>query len=655
MATIIGNDSANAQTGTSGADLIYGFDPDAGGRSASPIDVVPIVSGLSQPLFLTSAPDDPTRLFVVEKGGQIEIVDTATNTRAGTAFLDVSGQIATAGEQGLLGLALHPQYAGNGRAYVYLVNPAGDSEIREYRASASNPNRLDPASARPVMTIDQPSSLTNHKGGWMGFGPDGLLYIATGDGGGTGDPSGNAQNIGSLLGKMLRIDINGDAFPADANRNYAIPAGNPFVNVAGLDEIFATGFRNPWRDSFDRATGELWIADVGQGAREEINLGARGANYGWNLYEGSLPFAGGSSAGLTFPIFDYGHAGGDRSVTGGYVHRGGGSEGLHGAFVFGDFISGRIWSLSDASGAWQRTLKTEVLDNVASFGEDAEGNLYGVDFDGGIFRLAPRYNSADQADTINAGAGNDVVFSGAGNDTVRGQGGADRIAGMDGDDTLEGGDGGDVIAGNAGRDVLRGEAGDDVLMGGAGDDVMNGGAGADRLYGGAGRDLASWWGSAAGVTVNLAAGTASGGDAAGDRLSSIEDMRGTRFADRLIGSSGANRLEGWEGNDTMTGGGGADSFVVQGPNDGLADRVTDFSQADGDRIDLSLLDGGSAPGDQGFAFVGTGAYLGRGVGSVRFAQWAGDTLVGIDFGDGVTDLRIYLTGTLVLTASDLVL
>ncbi len=655
MATIIGNDTANTQTGAAGADLIYGFDPDAGGRATAPIDVVPIVSGLSQPLFLTAAPDDPTRLFVVEKGGQIEIIDTAAGTRAATPFLDLSGQVATAGEQGLLGLAFHPQYAGNGKVYVYLSNLAGDCEIREYRASAADPNRLDPATVRLVMTIDQPTGLTNHKGGWIGFGPDGLLHIATGDGGGSGDPLGNAQNINSLLGKMLRIDVNGDAFPADATRNYAIPSGNPFVTVAGLDEIFATGLRNPWRDSFDRATGELWIADVGQGAREEINHGARGANYGWNLFEGNAPYAGGSSAGLTFPIFEYSHASGDRSITGGYVHRGGGSEGLHGSYVFGDFISGRIWSLSDAGGPWVRTLQTEALDNVASFGEDAEGNLYGVDYDGGIFRLAPRYNSADQADTINAGAGNDAVFSGAGNDTVRGQGGADRIAGMDGDDTLEGGDGGDVIAGNAGRDVLRGEAGDDVLMGGAGDDVMNGGAGADRLYGGAGRDLASWWGSAAGVTVNLAAGTASGGDAAGDRLSGIEDMRGTRFADRLIGSSGANRLEGWEGNDTLTGGGGADLFVLQGPNDGLADRITDFSQAQGDRIDLSLLDGGSAPGDQAFAFVGTGAYLGGGVGSVRYAQWAGETLVGIDFGDGVTDLRIHLAGTLVLTAADLVL
>jgi glucose/arabinose dehydrogenase len=656
MATIIGTDAANTLNGTAVDDLIYGFDPSGPGRTVTQIDAARITTGLSQPLFTTSAPDDPTRLFVVEKGGQVEIIDPATGARAATPFLDVTGQVATAGEQGLLGLAFHPGYATNGKAYVYLINTSGDTEVREYTRDAANPNRLDPASAKLVLTIDQPAQFNNHRGGWMSFGPDGQLYIATGDGGGTGDPLGNSQNTGNLLGKMLRIDVNGDAFPSDPNRNYAIPATNPFVGIAGADEIYAYGLRNPWRNGFDRATGALYIADVGQDAREEINLGALGANYGWNLYEGSAPFAGGSTAGLTFPIAEYEHSVG-RSITGGYAYRGGESEGLHGQYIFADFVADKLFSLSGGA-ITDRTAQLlypngGTISAAVSFGEDAEGNLYLVDFDGEVFRVTPRLTSADRNDTISGGAGNDIILAGAGNDLVRGGDGDDRISGMAGDDTLEGGAGRDVLNGNAGNDILRGEAGDDVLLGGAGDDILNGAAGADRLFGGAGTDMASYWGSTAAVTIDLGAGTAAGGDAAGDRLDGIEVLRGSRFADRLTGDAGANRLEGWEAADILAGGGGADVFAYLRLVEG-GDRIIDFSRVQGDRIDVSAIDAGAAAGNQAFAFGGA-AFVGGGVGSVRVTITGADTIVQADTGDGVADFTITLTGVIALTAADFIL
>jgi Ca2+-binding RTX toxin-like protein len=628
----------------------------------SQLEAARLASGLSQPLFLTAAPDDPTRLFVVEKGGQIEILDPATGAKATTPLLDVTGQVATAGEQGLLGLALHPDFAANGRAYVYLINRAGDTELREYRLDVANPNRLDPASARLVLTIDQPAAYTNHRGGWIGFGPDGLLYISTGDGGGAGDPLGNGQNINSLLGKMLRIDIDSDAFPADAQRNYAIPAGNPFASTAGADEIFAYGLRNAWRNSFDRATGTLFIADVGQDAREEINLGQAGANYGWNQFDGTLPFASGSTTGKTFPIHEYDHTVG-RSITGGYVHRGGESEGLHGQYLFADFITDKLFTLSDAGGSWTATERTAQLlypsggtvSAPVSFGEDAQGNLYLVDFNGEIFRLKPRLTSFDRGDTIDAGGGDDIAFAGAGNDTLRGGAGDDRLAGMDGRDLLDGGDGNDVLAGNQGNDTLDGHAGNDVLSGGSGDDILTGGGGGDRLFGGEGRDRASYQFSAAGVTVDLAAGTGTGGDAQGDRFSGIEDVRGTAYADRIVGDASANRIEGWSGGDTLTGNGGADVFASlwiwhRG------DRITDFSRAQGDRIDISNIDAGPAAGNQAFAFGGA-SFVGAGVGSVRVRAEGGDTLVELDnTGDGVAEyFQLRLSGKIALTAADFIL
>jgi glucose/arabinose dehydrogenase len=243
-----------------------------------------IATGLTDPLFAGSPPGDTGRLFVVEQTGKIKIIDLASGQVSATPFLDVSAEISTAGEGGLLGLAFDPNYSQNGYIYVDLVDLNGNTEIRRYQVSATNPNVIDPTSLTHIITITQPPA-TNHKAGWLDFGPDGYLYIATGDGGGGGDTYHNGQNMASLLGKMLRLDVHADAFPGDPTRHYAVPAGNPFVGVAGVaPEIWALGLRNPFRDSFDRLTGTFYIGDVGQATWEEIDLGAKGANYGWNAY-----------------------------------------------------------------------------------------------------------------------------------------------------------------------------------------------------------------------------------------------------------------------------------------------------------------------------------------------------------------------------------
>lgn len=350
-----------------------------------------IASGLDQPLYVTAPPGDTGRLFIVEKTGAILVLDLGSGGILEQPFLDLSGEVSTGGEQGLLGLAFHPDYAGNGVFYVNLTNRDGDTEIRAYRVSADDPNRADPAGSL-VMTVDQP--FANHNGGWLGFGPDGYLYIALGDGGSGGDPQNHAQNLDSLLGKILRIDVSADAFPGDGARNYAIPPDNPFAATPGADEIWAYGLRNPWRASFDSATGTLFIADVGQGAREEVDIGIAGGNYGWPTFEGdrlysSRPLTGGDAIA---PIAVYDHSQGF-SITGGYVYRGPSTD-LQGLYFYADFGSARVWTLQHDGSGWVSAERTSqivttagTIDSPASFGEDAFGNLYVVDLDGEVFRL----------------------------------------------------------------------------------------------------------------------------------------------------------------------------------------------------------------------------------------------------------------------------
>jgi glucose/arabinose dehydrogenase len=347
-----------------------------------------VVGGLQSPLDVQAAPGDMSRLFVVEQRGRIRIVRGSTLVAA--PFLDIAGRISCCGERGLLGLAFHPDYAQNGRFYVNYTNPQGHTHISEFRVS-QNPDLASPDSERLLLFVSQPFS--NHNGGGLAFGPDRRLYIALGDGGSGGDPLNNGQDLRTYLGKMLRIDV-------DGGMPYAVPSDNPFRgNAAALPEIWALGLRNPWRFSFDRATGELYIADVGQSAREEVNVAPRGAggqNYGWSLMEGTQcfrPASGCPTANLTLPVLDYGRGIGG-SITGGYVYRGCRMPGYAGTYFYGDFVSGTIRSfrLQNGQAGDQRDWTGTVgrgIGNISSFGQDAEGEVYILDYDGELYRLTP--------------------------------------------------------------------------------------------------------------------------------------------------------------------------------------------------------------------------------------------------------------------------
>jgi len=348
-----------------------------------------IATGLDRPLFVTAPAGDRQRIFIVEQRGQILLLNLADHSINATPFLTLSG-LATENERGLLGLAFHPDYATNGLFYVNYTETGGDSVIAEYSVS-ENPDVAFTDETR-LLTFDQPQK--NHNGAWMGFGPDdGYLYISTGDGGGGNDDDaghdsdlGNGQDItDNLLGKILRIDVDRDEFPADPDRNYGIPNGNPFVGVDGADEVWAFGLRHPWRCSFDRGTGDLWISDVGQSSWEEISFqpasSAGGENYGWNTMEGSNCFQAATcnQTGLTMPVLDYDHSNGACSVTGGYVYRGTSIQGLTGTYFYADFCARWIRSFRVSNGqATELTEWTTLMPSstVASFGQDANGELY---------------------------------------------------------------------------------------------------------------------------------------------------------------------------------------------------------------------------------------------------------------------------------------
>ena len=344
------------------------------------VQLTPVATGLANPLFAGHAGDGSQRLFIVEQDGIIRVLRPEQSTS--TVFLDIRGKIAAEGEQGLLGLAFHPQYARSGRFFVFYTR-AGDGAIviAEYNVSA-DPNIAD-ATEQVLLTIPHPTH-TNHNGGMLAFGIDGYLYIGVGDGGGGNDEPNNAQNIDVLLGKILRIDVDQ---PGPGTR-YASPPDNAFVNAPGRDEIFAFGLRNPWRFSFDRTTGEQWVGDVGQGEREEIDRAiVNGGNYGWRIYEGFLCTNLGPSlcnpSDYIDPVFDYSHTRGRCSVTGGYVYRGSRGTLPDGVYVYGDFCSGEIFV---TAGDTPRVLVYTAM-NISSFGEDEQGELYVVDRGGTVSRI----------------------------------------------------------------------------------------------------------------------------------------------------------------------------------------------------------------------------------------------------------------------------
>jgi glucose/arabinose dehydrogenase len=359
--------------------------------SSGGVTLSTVVSGLTAPLGLEQPNDNSGRLFVIQQDGRIRIIQNGTLLTP--PFLDINSKVTFAGEMGLLGLAFHPSFPQNRKFYVHYVRTSAgqiQSVIAEYLAQAANANLADPASERILLTVDQVGNFPNHKAGQLAFGPDGLLYFDLGDGGSERDPSGNGQNTNTLLGKMMRIDVNS----ADPGLQYHIPADNPFVTGGGLPEIWAVGFRNPWRFSFDATTGRMFIADVGQDAFEEVDLGVKGGNFGWNTMEGLHCFnppSGCNTAGLTMPIAEYSHAEGD-AVIGGFVYRGASIPSLQGLYVFGDLDSGKIFTLKETSpNVWTRSLLTVTGKMISSFGRDQAGELYLVDIGSGtVFKITPQ-------------------------------------------------------------------------------------------------------------------------------------------------------------------------------------------------------------------------------------------------------------------------
>ena len=388
------------------------------------VTLQPFVSGLGSPTEITHAGDASGRLFVTEQGGRIRVI--RNGALLAQPFLDLSrgagGPVRAGGESGLLGLAFHPQYATNRQFYVYYTrdlagDPAGSElVVARHRRSLANPDAAESGAGTIVIVVPHPQQ-GNHNGGKIAFGPDGYLYIGTGDGGGGGDPFDNAQDLGSLLGKILRIDV-------DAGAPYAIPASNPFVgNFAARPEVWAYGLRNPWKFTFDRATGDLFIGDVGQNAWEEVDFepaaSGGGRNYGWRVFEGMHCFNPPTACSLanhTPPVIEYPHtSAGGFSVTGGYRYRGSALPALGGYYIYGDYVSGRIWAASPGE-AWAPT-QIATLPNLSTFGEDESGELYAANLvDGTIVRVTPPATVLPRLANISSrarvGTGEDVIIGG---------------------------------------------------------------------------------------------------------------------------------------------------------------------------------------------------------------------------------------------------
>ncbi|NUN12127.1 MAG: PQQ-dependent sugar dehydrogenase [Myxococcales bacterium] len=360
---------------------------DPGGHSN--VTLVPAFPNLtfSKAVQLATPMDGTGRLFVVEQGGLIKVFSNEVAATQADVFLDVTDWTSSFGEQGLLGMAFHPRYVSNGWFYVnYTTKGDGDTVIARFEVSKDDPNKADPASQQIVLTIEQPYA--NHNGGQILFGPDGYLYIGMGDGGAGGDPKGHGQDTKTLLGAMLRIDVDNP----QGGKPYGIPADNPFAKLddGSKPEIFAWGLRNPWRFSFDRLTGTLWAGDVGQDNVEEVDVIELGKNYGWNTMEGTAcykPAVGCKKEGLMLPVAEYTHAEVGESITGGYVYRGKGVPSLYGSYVYGDFVTSQvlIWKVGEQSPPVAGSLKAPG--NIAAFGEDEAGELFVVTYQNGIHRF----------------------------------------------------------------------------------------------------------------------------------------------------------------------------------------------------------------------------------------------------------------------------
>lgn len=354
-----------------------------------PVALEPVASGLSFPLYLT-APAGDARLFIVEKGGAIRIVKDGVLLP--TPFLSLAGRVSTGSEQGLLGLAFDPAYASNGRFVIHYTDLAGNTAVSLFRVSATDADLADPTSETVLLTAEQP--FTNHNGGQILFGPDGMLYIGLGDGGAGGDPGGRGQSLADLLGGILRVDVG-------SGTGYTVPPDNPFVGQAGArPEIWSYGLRNPWRFTFDPFTGDLYVADVGESAWEEVDVvtqtggAGRGLNFGWNVTEGNHCYASTpcDQAGLTPPVLEYSHDEGC-SISGGYVYRGAAIPALQGHYFYADYCRGWVRSFRFQDGQALESQQWSALapgGSIPSFGQDAAGELYILTAEGGVFRIVPK-------------------------------------------------------------------------------------------------------------------------------------------------------------------------------------------------------------------------------------------------------------------------
>jgi glucose/arabinose dehydrogenase len=469
------------------------------------------------PYYVTGAPGDPSRVFVVEGGGKIQLVKNGVTQP--TPFLTIpevyQGPQCTFSDCGLFSMALAPDYATSGLFYVFYTRaPTGteafDLRIEEFRRSAANPDVADPASGRIVLEIPRQNPNAGHHGGQLQFGPDGLLYISVGDGVCCSDPNGNGQNTGTLNAKLLRINPAG-TMPGQ----YSIPADNPFAGATpGADEIYSYGLRNPYRFSFDRLTGDLTIGDVGEGSWEEVDFMPRGtglgANFGWNCFEGTHAFGSPAPtctssppANPTPPVLEYAHPtnpSGPAAVSGGYVIRDGALPSLLGRYIYADSYNTlgsqlHTVQLSVGSSTGDSALGVSAT-NVVSFGEDACAHIYVASIGGTVYRLEPTsgaFPCAPQTPppsppptckgipaTIVGTDGSDVRSGTPGRDVIVGLGGNDKLSGLAGNDLICGGSGKDTLKGGKGSDKLYGEEGKDTLKGGPGKDQLNGGPGKDK-------------------------------------------------------------------------------------------------------------------------------------------------------------------------------
>ena len=472
--------------------------------AASAVELEPI-DDYSGPVYVTSDPNDADRLFVIERTGQIRLTQNGHTT----LFMNIGNLLVNGGESGLLSMAFASNYAQTGRFYVVYTGNAetaggddGDLHLDEFVADGGT---ADPSTRRQVLTIDH-STYGNHNGGQLQTGPDGLLYWSTGDGGGSGDDLEQAQDRTSLLGKILRINPR-----PSGSRPYTVPASNPFVGIPGRDEIWSYGLRNPWRFSFDMQTGALLVGDVGQDLWEEVDYdpvssgAGRGDNFGWDCREAMHDFELTGCSGQTFvePILEYAHAGGNCSITGGYVVRDPGLDELTGRYVYADFCAGQIRSLvPSTSGASGDRSEDLALSQISTFGEDACGRVYVASLNTGtVYRLVddtptdcPHVSPPPSGSCVKLVKGTsrpEVLRGGLEGDRMIALAGGDTVVARGGEDCLNGGSGADTLKGGPMADRLRGAEGPDEIVGGLGDDVVAAERdGEDEIFCGAGDDVA---------------------------------------------------------------------------------------------------------------------------------------------------------------------